>query len=66
MRGSLSQPPHKILRPEVSIPFDYLHGLVPRDSRHLHSFNTVFREPTGRLVAQVVEGQALDAGGLAA
>lgn len=37
---------------------------MPRDGRHLHGIQSLLKEPTGGLMPQVMERQALDASGL--
>ena len=49
----------------MRIPLYHLHGLVAGDGRDLHNAKSLLSEPGRGLVAQVVEGQALDARGLA-
>ena len=56
-----SQPPHQILSPQVRVALQHLHSLMPRNRGHLHEPQPLFKKSGGRLMPQVVEGQALDA-----
>ena len=49
----------------MSIPLEHLEGLVSRNGRDLHGVQSLLKEPRGRLMAQIMEGQALDASGFA-
>ena len=46
----------------MRIPPQHAQVLVPGDARHLHYVETLLEQPGGRLVAQVVEAEALDVG----
>lgn len=37
---------------------------MSRNRGHLHEPQALFKEPTGRLIPQIMKGKALDAGGL--
>ena len=54
----LPQPPHQILGPPMRVPPEHLQGLVARNRRDLHRIQAILKEPGGRLMPQVVEGQA--------
>ena len=49
----------------MRIPLQHLQGLVPRDGGHLHRVQPLLKQPGGRLMPQIMEGQALNPGGLA-
>lgn len=46
------------LGPRVGISLEHLQGLIPCNRGDLHGVETLLKEPEGRLMPQVAEGEA--------
>ena len=52
----------QILRLQVGVPSQHTQILVPGDARDLHDIQPFLEQPSGGLVAQVVEAEVFDSG----
>ena len=46
----------------MGVPFQHLQRLVSRNGRNLHGVQSLLKEPAGRLVPEVVEGEVRQVG----